>query len=166
MKKLFLFIAFAIAVMGCKKNVDAEIEDGWDGSVIMNIEAVNIDNSGEFPIVSVMPIKKEAYMLGVIWTIENKFITGSIQKDEQYGFLGDRYLKAIKCNTQFSADIPVGRYISNFFKEIDRNYLPSDIDEGFVLLVAPDAGEHSFRIEYYEGNNLVCFHDTPLINFY
>jgi hypothetical protein len=80
--------------------------------------------------------------------------------------LGDRYKKAIVCNTDFSASIPAGSYVSKFFKEIDRKYLPADVDEGFVLLVAPAAGEHSFRIAYYEGSVLKFFHDTPTINFY
>jgi len=171
MKKSFLFIAFAIVVAGCTK-------DGWEGSVIpvslKNIEAVNIDNSGELPFVSALPIKKEAYMVGIRWITDNaptddddKFITGPIQRGEQlYSSLSDKYRKAIKCNTQFNANTPADTYVSKFFKEIDRNYLPSDIDEGFVLLVAPDPGEHSFRVEYYEGNNLVFFHDTPLINFF
>ena len=174
MKKIFLFIAFALVITGCKKDG----KDGWEGSVIpvslKNIEAVNIDNSGELPVVSALPIKKEAYMVGVRWITDNApteddniFITGPIQRGEQlYSSLGSKYQKAIKCNTQFNAGIPADSYVSKFFKEIDKNYLPPDIDEGFVLLVAPDTGEHSFRVEYYEGNNLVFFHDTPLINFF
>ena len=113
-------------------------------------------------------------MVGIRWITDNapsgddgKFITGPIQKnDRPYSSLGNKYLKAIKCNTQFNANIPADTYVSKFFKELDRNYLPSDIDEGFVLLVAPSPGEHSFRVEYYEGKNLVFFHDTPLINFF
>ena len=174
MNKLFLFIAFALVIAGCSVGEP----DYWGDPVIpvslKNIETVNIDNSGEFPVVSASPIKKEAYMVGIRWITDNTpteddniFITGPIKRGEQlYSSLGSKYQKAIKCNTQFNADIPADSYVSKFFKEIDRNYLPSDIDEGFVLLVAPDAGEHSFRVEYYEGKNLVFFHDTPLINFY
>ena len=173
MKKIFLFVALVLIMAGCKKDLD-----GWDGSVIpvslTNIEAVNIDNSGELPVISALPIKKEAYMVGIRWITDNtpsddddKFITGPIRKTERiYSSLGDKYNKAIKCNTKFNANIPADSYVSKFFKEMDRNYLPSDIDEGFVLLVAPDSGEHSFRVEYYEGNKLVFFYDTPLINFY
>ena len=69
------------------------------------------------------------------------------------------------CNTQFNANIPAGKYVSKFFKEIDRNYLPEDVNEGFVLLVAPEPGLHSFRVEYYERGILKFFHDTPLIKF-
>jgi len=172
MRKIFLFITLAIAVMGCKKD-----EGGWNDSVIpvslVDIEVVNIDNSGEFPIVSALSIKKEAYMVGIRWITDyaigddDKFITGAIEKGEQtFSSLGDKYLKAIKCNTQFNSTIPAGTYVSKFFKEIDKNYLPADINEGFVLLVAPDPGEHSFRVEYYEGNTLKFFHDTQIINFY
>jgi hypothetical protein len=173
MKNLFLVITLTIAVAGCSKN-----NDNWNEPVIpvslVGIEAVNIDNSGEFPIVSATAIKKEAYMIGIKWFTDNtpsadddKFITGSIQKGEYtYGGLSNNYSKAIKCNTQFNANIPAGSYVSKFFKEINRNYLPAEINEGFVLLVAPDPGEHSFRVEYYEGEDLKFFYDTPLINFF
>lgn len=174
MKKTFLYAIIALVITGCQKEMDV----GWNDSVIpvslKNIEAVNIDNSGEFPEVSVLPIKKEAYMMGIRWIADNtpsndddKFITGPIQKGRYtYRSISDKYLKAIKCNSQFNSDIPAGSYVSKFFKEIDKNYLPADIDEGFVLLVAPDSGEHSFRVEYYEKDVLVFFHDTPPINFY
>ena len=161
-------------MLGCAK----EYMDSWNDPVIphslIGIETVNIDNSGEFPLVSASPIKKEAYMLGIRWITDNtpsdddKYITNTIKKGENlYRSVSDKYLKAIKCNTQFNADIPAGKYVSKFFKEIDRKYLPAGINEGFALLVAPDPGEHSFRVEYYdEGENLVFFHDTQPINFY
>ena len=176
MKHLLLLFLLAAVVAGCKKDA----MDGWNGPVIpvslVDIEAVNIDNSGEFPAISASPIKKEAYMIGICWITEHTpsdddhiFITGPIQKGARlYSSLSDPYRKAVKCNTPFNAGIPAGKYISDFFKEIDRNYLPAGIDEGFVLLVAPDPGEHSFRIEYYEadGTTLAFFHDTPIIHFY
>ena len=174
MKNIFLCSGIAIMILfcGCKK------DSSWYDPVIpvsmVGIETVNIDNSGEFPIVSNYPIKKEAYMVGIQWITEHtpseeddKFITGPISRGEQlYSELGNRYSKAIKCNTQFNATIPAGKYVSKFFKEIDGKYLPAEIDEGFVLLVAPDTGVHSFRVEYYERNQLVFFHDTQPIRFY
>jgi|GEM_PF-1460543 len=174
MRKFLLFISLTIALLGCA----VESSDRWNDPVIpvslVGIEAMNIDNSGEFPVISNTPIKKEAYMVGIKWITDNtpsdeddKFITGPIKKGEHlYSDLSNRYSKAIKCNTQFNANIPEGKYVSKFFKEIDRKYLPADIDEGFVLLVAPDPGLHSFRIEYYEGETLKFFYDTPSINFY
>ena len=173
MKKIFYLFAFAVAAAGCSKDDN----DPWHDDVIpvsmVGIEAVNIDNSGEYPELSNLPVRKEAYMVGVKWITEHtvsdddKFITGIIKEGTQtYNSLSDKYKKAIKCNTDFSASIPAGSYVSKFFKEIDRKYLPADVDEGFVLLVAPIAGEHSFRVEYYEGQTLKFSHDTPTINFY
>ena len=174
MKKLFLFITITAIILGCSKGRG----DSWNDPVIpvslVGIETVNIDNSGEMPLVSYSSIKKEAYMVGIKWitehtpsTEDDKFITGPINKGEQlYSELGSKYSKAIKCNTQFNANIPAGEYVSKFFKEMEGKYLPADIDEGFVLLVAPDPGTHSFRVEYYEGNTLVFFHDTQPIKFY
>jgi len=170
MKKYLLWTTFALAAVGCKR-------DSWYDSVIpvslVGIEAVNIDNSGEFPFVSASPIRKEAFMIGIKWitdhviTDDDKFITGPIQRGEQtYESLADKYSKAVKANTPFNSSIPAGTYVSRFFKEINRNYLPADIDEGFVLLVAPDPGEHSFRVEYWQGNTLVFYYDTQPINFF
>jgi len=173
MKRLFLFIVFAGTLLGCSKE-----SDRWNDPLIpvslVGIETVNIDNSGELPMVSNSPIKKEAYMLGIKWITDNtpsdeddKFITPPISKGEHlYSELGSKYSKAIKCNTQFNANIPAGKYVSKFFKEMDGKYLPSGMDEGFVLLVAPDPGTHSFRVEYYQGNQLMFFHDTQPIKFY
>lgn len=172
MKKLILLSVIIVAISACSNT------DNWNDPVIpvslKDIEAVNIDNSGSLPVVSNTGIKKEAYMLGVKWITDNtpsdeddKYITGPIMEGEHtYGSLAANYSKAIKCNTQFNSDIPAGRYVSKFFKEITRNYLPTGIDEGFVLLVAPDPGKHSFTIEYYEGEILKFTHDTPEINFF
>lgn len=174
MKKLTLIVlaAIAAAAAGC-----SVFDDGWYDPVIpvtlKGIEAVNIDNSGEFPVVSAAPVKKEAYMLGIKWVADNipgdddRYITGPIYEgDQTYGSIADNYSKAVRCLDQFNADIPAGKYVSKFFKEIDRGYLPADVDEGFVLLVAPDPGEHSFRVEYWQGQELKFFHDTPVIEFF
>jgi len=171
MKKLILFTALVIIIAGCAE------DHGWDEPVIpvtlKGIETVNIDNSGEFPAITNSFVKKEAYMLGVKWIADDtptdgdKFITGSIRKGEQtYNSIAGKYSKAIMCLTPFRSDIPAETYVSKFFKEIDRNYLPANVNEGFVLLVAPDAGKHAFRVEYYDGDKLVFSHDTSLIEFF
>lgn len=173
MRKSMTLILLAALITGCSNS-----ESDWDAPVIpvslRDIETVNIDNSGEIPVITDSPIKKEAYMVGIRWITDNvpdddldKFITDPIQKGEHlYSMLSAGYSKAIRCNTRFNSDIPAGKYVSKFFKEINRNYLPKDVNEGFVLLVAPDPGEHSFRVEYYDGEELVFSHDTDLINFY
>ena len=181
MKKKTLFFLFTVAALGyivaAGCSAPSPFPDSWNDPVIpvslTGIETVNIDNAGEFPIVTNSPIKKEAYMIGIRWITDyvisegDKFVTGYIPKGEQmYSSLSDKYSKAIMCNTNFNASIPAGTYVSKFFKEIDRRYLPADIDEGFVLLVAPDPGEHSFRVEYYEKGELKFFYDTPTINLY
>lgn len=172
MKKTIILAVLALSVAACS------VSESWEDPVIpvtlKDIEAVNIDNSGEFPVVTNSPVKKDAYMVGIKWIADNtpdddddKFITDPIQKGEQtYSSIADNYLKAIKCNTQFNADIPAGKYVSKFFKEIDRNYLPADVNEGFVLLVAPDAGTHSFTVEYYVGEELKFSYQTQPIEFF
>ena len=173
MKRIFLLLTLTVLMQGCAKDGGNNWYDPVIPVSLVGIETVNIDNSGEFPAVSILPIKKEAYMVGIKWITDNtpseeddKFITGPIQKGEhRYRDLSNKYSKAIMCNTQFNTNISAGKYVSKFFKEIDSKYLPEDINEGFVLLVAPEPGLHSFRIEYYEKGTLKFFHDTPLIKF-
>ena len=182
MRKLFIISMLAAVLLGCSEKLsDSYKGENWNDPVIpvtmVGIETVNIDNSGELPMMMTIldsSVKKEAYMVGIKWVTENKpnedddkFITGTIREGEHvYGELGNRYSKAIKSNTQFNVSIDSGKYVSKFFKEIDRKYLPDDVNEGFVLLVAPDPGTHSFRVEYYEGDSLKFFHDTKPIKFY
>lgn len=158
MKKLILFAALACLMAGCSAPYDS---DDWGGEHVIpvslrDIEAVNVDNSGEYPSVATGSVNKEAYMLGVKWIVDNlptdndKFVTdNSWYGERSYYSISDRYSMSITCLTQFNSDIPAGTYVSKYFKRIDRTYLPADMDEGFVLLVAPDPGLHSFRIEYY-----------------
>ncbi|MDR2907740.1 MAG: hypothetical protein LBU91_07120 [Bacteroidales bacterium] len=182
MKHLTLLLALVGILASCAK--DSKDRDSWNDSVVpvdlTSIEAVNIDNSGEFPVAASTEINKNAYMLGVKWvtkltpsTGDDKFVTDPIRKGEDtYESLGYGFSYAIKCNTQFSTDIPAGSYVSKFFKKVDSKYVPNDIDEGFVLLTAPDPGPHSFTIEYYEdanyGGGKILKHSksTPTINFY
>lgn len=172
MKKLILMATVVIASFGCDKSAN------WDEPVIpvslQGIEAVNINNTGALPVLGDSVVKKEAYMLGIKWITSNipddeddKFITDPINLVESTkANITANYSKAIKCNTDFNGSIPAGKYVSKFFKAIDAKYLPNGIDEGFVLLVAPSPGLHSFRVEYYLNNELKFYYDTPLIRFY
>jgi hypothetical protein len=177
MKNLIIAILLLALLAGCAKDTD----DNWGGPVIpasiTGIEVVNIDNAGEFPAITAAAVKKEAYMIGVRWITDNKptegddkFITDPIREGQYpyyYGSASSGYTKAILCLTDFRAGIPAGTYVSKFFKEIDRNYLPADVDEGFVLLEAPAPGVHAFRVEYYGGDGeLKFFHETTPIEFF
>ena len=172
MKKIVVFIAIFIVLMSCSSD-----DSDWDAPIIpvslKGIEAVNIDNSGEFPVVTNSSIKKEAYAIGIQWVVDNlpddddKYITGPIYEGtHKYNSIADDYQKAIKCLTEFNEDIPKNTYVSKFFKERNRAYLPADVDEGFVLLVSPSPGKHSFKVEYYENESLKFYYDTDSIMFY
>ncbi|MDR1950739.1 MAG: hypothetical protein LBP96_00735 [Bacteroidales bacterium] len=176
MKKFVLYVALAVFVAGCSDDGNYYPGGGGDDPVIpvtmVGIETINIDNSGEFPIASVSQIKKEAYMVGIRWTTNfslnpNDVITGPIQLGQQtHSSLANRYSKRIIANSQFDEYISSGTNISSLFKAIEKNYLPDNIDEGFVLLVPPAPGVHSFRVEYLEGGSVKFFHITQPITFY
>lgn len=174
--QLLALTAFVFALAGCSK----ESSSDWNRPPIpvdlVGIEAVNVDNSGEKPFVTASPIKKEAFMIGVKWITDNlptdddKFVSGSIGFGHKtYESLGENYYKSIVCLTPFNDRIPAGKAVSKYFKEINKMFVPAGIDEGFVLLVAPDPGVHQFRVDYYKNVNddsPEFYYITPLISLF
>jgi len=160
-------------IAGCAKN---EGDVGWDEPTIpvylAGIESVNINNEGEYPFTTVNPVKKEAYMIGIRWITDNsnpdgtQVITGPIEAGPyRYTNITDRYTKRIYCNTVFNSRNPAGANVSQYFKKV--TYLPKSVNEGFVLLVAPDPGYHSFKVVYTNMDNDESYeYDTPLIKLY
>jgi hypothetical protein len=170
-KTFAIIAASAYILAGCSK-ADEKMMDSVIPQTLVGIEAVNVNNSGEFPFMTADPISREAYMIGVILIAEhvsggNQFITGPIPLgQETYVDAARRFNKRIITNSQFNSLIGPGEVISDFFKEIDSRFLPRGVDEGFALLVRPTPGEHSFRIEYVQGNVVRFHYYTPLINLY
>lgn len=170
MKKLF-FLLLTVCLSGCTK------EDANDQIPVIpvhldGIEAVNVDNSGEFPFVALESVPKEAYMIGVRWETDDsepagdQTITPPITTWDPTGRsegLSDYFEKRIYCVTAFNQRNPAGSNVSQYFKQVA--YLPAGIDEGFVLLVAPDPGEHSFRV-VYKGSGNTFEYTTQPIRFY
>ena len=169
-KKIF-FAALLLCAAGCSK----ESPDYWDDPVIpvylAGIESVNVNNAGQYPFTTIDPIKKEAYMIGVRWVTDNsapdgnQSITGPVEVSKiHYENIADQYTKRIYCNTVFNSRNPAGANVSQYFKEV--TYLPAGIDEGFVLLVAPDTGDHSFKVVYTNNKGDTHEYDTELIKLY
>ena len=175
MSKILNFMTIATllyCVTGCSKDSDP---DYWDDPVIptylTGIESVNVNNAGRYPFTTTEPIKKEAYMIGVRWVTDNsnpdgdQAITGPAAAGSySYKNIADNYAKRIYCNTVFNRHNPAGANVSQYFKAI--TYLPAGIDEGFVLLVAPDSGDHSFKVVYTNKNGESYEYDTELIKLY
>jgi len=170
--KIF-FVAILFCVMGCAK--EALLGPDWSEPVIpvhlAGIESVNINNEGRYPFTTTEPVKKEAYMIGIRWITDNsnpdgdQAITGPIKVGtNRYQNTADGYTKRIYGNTVFNSSNPAGANVSQFFKAV--TYLPAGIDEGFVLLVSPDPGEHSFKVVYTNKNGDSYEYDTELIKLY
>ncbi|GHU98650.1 hypothetical protein FACS1894159_01450 [Bacteroidia bacterium] len=138
---------------------------------LAGIEAVNIDNQGASPVVSAEPIRKEAYMIGIKWTTDdsdpfgNQSISAAFGSSSGYtpGDVAKNFTKRIYTIEQFNAKNPAGANVSQYFKAI--KYLPEQIDEGFVLLVAPDPGPHTFRV-VYSFNSASFEYTTPTVELY
>jgi hypothetical protein len=110
-------------------------------------------------------------MIGVRWVTDNsnpngnQMITGPVEVGKfLYGSIADNFDKQVFCNTVFNSRNPVGANVSQYFKKI--TYLPAGIDEGFVLLVAPDPGEHSFKVVYSNSKGDRFEYDTELIELF
>ena len=170
LKNIF-FAALLLFTAGCSKK-DSE---RWDDPVIpvylAGIESVNVNNAGQYPFTTTEPVKKTAYMIGVRWLTDHsdpdgdQAITGPVALGSyNYRNIADSYTKRIYCNTVFNSRNPEGANVSQYFKKI--TYLPADIDEGFVLLVAPDSGEHSFKVVYTDNKGDRHEYDTEPITLY
>lgn len=164
-----IIAAFLLCVVGCSVHPD------WDDPVIpvhlAGIESVNINNVGQFPFITADPIKKEAFMIGIRWITDNsdpdgdQEITGPVVAGTfRFRNIADNYTKRIFSNTAFNSRNPPGANVSQFFKAV--RYLPAGVNEGFVLLVAPDPGEHSFKVVYTNSNGDRHEFDTELIKLY
>jgi hypothetical protein len=168
--KKILFILAVIFAAGCSK----ESPDFYDPVIpvyLSGIESVNIDNAGQYPFTATGPIRREAYMIGVRWMTDNsapegdQSVTGPVAAGTQlYQNITAEYTRRIYCNTVFNSRNPAGANVSQYFKEI--TYLPAGIDEGFVLLVAPDAGEHSFKVVYAGNDGKRFEYDTEPVKLY
>ncbi|MDR0509607.1 MAG: DUF5034 domain-containing protein [Rikenellaceae bacterium] len=176
MKKLLFPLLGAALLSGCSKKDSGDI-GGPDAVVpvhIVGIEATNVDNSGEYPLVTNSPINKKAYMIGVVWLTDNsdpngdQYIGGPITADPwgRHGStsLSSSYTKRIITNDDFNPSNPAGSNISQFFQP--ATVLPPDVDEGFVLLVAPTPGQHSFKVRYSTWEGVAFEYDTPPVTFF
>jgi len=173
MKKLNIisFAALLLFTAGCSSSNDPYWDDPVIPVYLAGIESVNVNNAGQYPFITVEPIKKEAYMIGIRWVTDNsdpdgnQSITGPVEAGtSHYRNIANNYTKRIYCNTVFNSRNPVGANVSQYFKEV--NYLPASIDEGFVLLFYPDPGDHSFKVVYTNKQGESYEYDTELIKLY
>ena len=168
--KIFV-AAFLLCAAGCSKSNPDYLDDPVIPVYLAGIESVNVNNEGHYPFTTTEPVKKEAYMIGVRWVTDNsdpdgdQSITGPVEAgSNRYQNIADNYTKRIYCNTVFNSRNPAGANVSQYFKEI--TYLPAGVNEGFVLLMAPDPGDHSFKVVYTNKNGDRYEYDTELIKLY
>ena len=166
-----IFAAILLCVTGCSKE-EVSRDEPVIPVYLAGIESVNVNNEGKYPFTTAAPVKKEAFMIGIRWITDNsnpdgdQAITGPIGVGVySYQNITGNYSKRIYCNTVFNSRNPAGANVSQYFKAV--TYLPTHIDEGFVLLVAPDPGDHSFKVVYTNNGNGDSYeYDTELIKLY
>jgi len=171
MKTIF-FATLLLCVAGCSKEGDSPYaDDPLIPVYLAGIESVNINNAGRHPFITTDPIKKEAYMIGIRWVTDNsdpygdQEITGPIEAGKNcYQNIADGYTRRIYCNTVFNSRNPEGANVSQYFKKVP--YLPTGIDEGYVLLFSPDPGNHSFKVVFTHNNGERYEYNTELIRLY
>ena len=169
--KIF-FAAILFCAAGCSEGGGLPGEDPVIPVRLAGIESVNVNNEGRYPLATTEPVKKEAYMIGIRWITDNsdpdgdQSITGPVEAGaNRYQNIADNYTKRIYCNTVFNNRNPAGANVSQYFKAV--TYLPAGVNEGFVLLVAPDPGDHSFKVVYTDNSTGESYeYDTELIKLY
>jgi len=162
MKKLYCFAASLFLLAGCSLDNSNWYDDPVVPVSLAGIETVNIDNSGAEPFPTDDPIRKEAFMIGINWITDDSNPSGNqsitppySHKDYPSASIASSFTKRIYSVDRFNANNPAGANVSQYFKQV--SYLPDGIDEGFVLLKAPDPGPHTFKVVYISGTkNYEC----------
>ncbi len=165
LSKLFALLVLAVWADGCTTG------DEYRDTVpvyLTGIEAFNINNEGAVPIVTDLPVRKEAYMIGVKFFLDDsrpggdQYVTPA-ERDSYNDRVGNSYQTRIYCNTAFDDKNPAGSNISQYFKSI--KYIPGNLDQGFVLLATPQSGQHSFKVVYYSDGQMYSY-DTDMVELY
>jgi hypothetical protein len=116
---------------------------------LLGLVAVNLNNEGENPTYTEDSIKKEAFVIGLIYMTDgNKPSDTPIYFDNvpYESYINPKYEKIV-CLTDFNDEYPAGFDVTNLFirYENTKNKI-SGIDALFVLTAVPSPGIHSFRI--------------------
>lgn len=167
MKRLFYFlltvIFFLCTAMSCEEEYITPMS-------LVDIELVNIDNSGENMVESDEAIRKEAYVIGLRYLVSDnfKYSDGEPHFIHNAGLDENIYIDNINsnpkiyCLSDFDSEHLAGSDITEFF----TFYTNNDSNQNMLLILrkAPHAGSHSFKVEFECTNDtIVSKNTTPVI---
>lgn len=106
---------------------------------LTSVEIYNINNEGQYPIISDEPVKKEAYMIGVKYVTEVEGEAGT-----GYRFQPQIKSEQIFTNVDIDTEYPAGSDVSSLF--VRTIYMPKGLDHAFVMKKVIPAGTYSFKL--------------------
>ncbi|SBV97832.1 DUF5034 domain-containing protein [uncultured Dysgonomonas sp.] len=156
---LYLLISF-LFLLNTAMSCD-EKEGGEPKAVtIKAIELYNINNEGQGPVISDEPIKKEAYMIGIRYLIEENEETTGLY----YRVSDNIKSEQIVSNVDIGEEYPAGSDISGLFTK--TSYTSILLDNAFVLKKSIPAGTYSFKVILTTKEDKVMEASTNLIELY
>lgn len=143
-----------------------------DGDVyLVNIEVVNLDNSGEDAYISEEPVNRNAFVIGVNYLVgytpPNEKKPFSFNKKFSYDnivILNFPDNPTIICNEDFDEDHPANSDVTKFFKISTHN--DRDYDMLLLLMEPPVTGTYSFRVVFNCPNNVVIKKETEPVTLF
>ena len=136
---------------------------------LIDVEPVNLDNSGENMIKSEDLINRNAFVIGVNYFVgytadeEKPFPYNKQESYNSYIIQNFSDTPKILCNTTFDEDHPEGSDVTGFFKTSDRG---DTYDMLLILKNPPAAGTYSFKVIYHCSNNVVIEKDTEPVTLF
>lgn len=133
---------------------------------MVDILAENLNFEGEEAFISDEPIRKEAFVIGVTYIVEDTVDLGQ-QKYPRPIAYSDRIYKdftwKILCNSDFNNEYPAGSDVTKLFRVNTLNYyIPNEFKSSLFLRGTPLEGEHSFTIQAIFGDKTIETQTKPV----
>lgn len=154
--KLLLFLS-CVFVLNVAMRCDDDYDEDRERMNILRIEAFNLNNEGQDPVLSDDPIKKEAYVIGI------ERITDA-QKEEYY-YIPNDTVESEKIYTlnNLNAQYPAGSDVTSLFVKMPYGSWSKYM---YALRKEIEPGVHSFKIVLSCTNGNVFETSTTPINLY
>ncbi|MBK5719632.1 DUF5034 domain-containing protein [Dysgonomonas sp. Marseille-P4677] len=152
MRLIISLLLSVILILNTAMKCDEDYSDPINVNLI-GLEIYNVNNEGQYPIISDEPIKKEAYMIGV------KQLTDG-DEPRYYQLVEQIETKTISCDIDIDHEHPAGSDITDFF--IRTSYKPHDLTYSYVLRKEIPAGTYSFKVIVTTANQVFESQTTPI----
>ena len=152
MRLLIRLLLSIVFILNTAMSCDEDYADTVKVNLI-GVEAHNVNNEGQNPVISDMPIKKEAYVIGVRQLTDSEVV-------HVYDLVEPIVSETISCNIDIDKEHPAGTDITNFFV---RSYYKGDgLTYSYVLRKEIPAGKYSFKLVVATASKVFETETTPI----